>query len=148
MFQCHTTYLCYSPVYCGECSHVWLFSVPLCASLENGLREFGCFRRLLSSTLFHISLYAKLCLKLPLNPSELNTAKWWAYSGKVYRNQWQVNFWSHPNHFFLSNAPHVLYGLRGLPSWAWQKCNRLLRLGHPWGAVTLSRWCEWWYRRM
>ena len=48
----------------------------------------------------------------------------------------------------LSNAPHVLYGLRGLPSWAWQKCNRLLRLGHPWGAVTLSRWCEWWYRRM
>ena len=50
--------------------------------------------------------------------------------------------------FFLSNAPHVRDGLRGLPSWAWQKCNRLLRLGRPWGAVTLSRWCEWWYRRM
>ena len=50
--------------------------------------------------------------------------------------------------FFTSNAPHVLYGLRGLPSWAWQKCNRLLTLGHPWGAVTLSQWCEWWYRRM
>jgi len=33
--------------------------------------------------------------------------------------------------FFLSNAPHVLYGLRGLPSWAWQKCNRLLSLGRP-----------------
>ena len=39
-------------------------------------------------------------------------------------------------------------GLRGPPSCARQKCNRLLRLGRPWGAVTLSRWCEWWYRRM
>jgi len=29
--------------------------------------------------------------------------------------------------FFFSMPPHVLYGLRGLPSWAWQKCNRLLR---------------------
>ena len=37
--------------------------------------------------------------------------------------------------------PHVLCGLRGPPSWAWQECNRLLRLGRPWGAVTLSRWC-------
>jgi len=46
------------------------------------------------------------------------------------------------------NAPTCPCGLRGLPTWAWQKCNRLLRLGHPWGAVTLSRWCEWWYRRM
>ena len=31
----------------------------------------------------------------------------------------------------VSNAPHVLDGLRGLPSLAWQKCNRLLRLGRP-----------------
>ena len=37
--------------------------------------------------------------------------------------------------------PHVLCGLRGPPSWAWQECNRLLRLGRPRGAVTLSRWC-------
>jgi hypothetical protein len=36
--------------------------------------------------------------------------------------------------------PHVPYGLRGLPSRLWPKCNRLLRLGRPWGAVTLSRW--------
>jgi len=50
--------------------------------------------------------------------------------------------------FFPPNAPLVLDGLRGLPSWGWQKCNRLPRLGRPWGAVTLSRWCEWWYRRM
>ena len=50
--------------------------------------------------------------------------------------------------FFLSNAPQVLYGLHGLPSWAWQKCNWLLSLGRPWGAVTLSQWYEWWYRRM
>jgi len=32
---------------------------------------------------------------------------------------------------FSSNAPTCPYGLRGLPSWAWQKCNRLLRLGRP-----------------
>ena len=37
--------------------------------------------------------------------------------------------------------PHVLCGLRGPPSWTWQECNRLLSLGRPWGAVTLSRWC-------
>jgi hypothetical protein len=37
--------------------------------------------------------------------------------------------------------PHVLCGLRRPPSWAWQECNRLLRLGHPWGTVTLSQWC-------
>jgi hypothetical protein len=38
------------------------------------------------------------------------------------------------------------------PSWTswcpfllWPKCNRLVRLGSPWGAVTLSRWGGWWY---
>ena len=28
-------------------------------------------------------------------------------------------------------APTCPCGLRGLPFWAWQKCNRLLRLGRP-----------------
>jgi len=32
------------------------------------------------------------------------------------------------------------------PSPLWLKCNRLLRLGRPLGAVTLSRW-EWWNER-
>jgi hypothetical protein len=27
----------------------------------------------------------------------------------------------------------------------WLKWNRLLILGRPQGAVTLLRWCEWWY---
>jgi hypothetical protein len=38
--------------------------------------------------------------------------------------------------------PHVPYGLRGLPSRLWSKCNRLLRLGRPWGAVNVvpMRW--------
>ena len=31
--------------------------------------------------------------------------------------------------FFLSNATTCPCGLRGPPSWAWQQCNRLLRLG-------------------
>jgi hypothetical protein len=41
--------------------------------------------------------------------------------------------------------PHVPYGLRGSPSRLWSKCNRPLRLGRPWGAVTLSLWRWWWY---
>jgi hypothetical protein len=32
---------------------------------------------------------------------------------------------------FVSMPPHVPYGLRGLPSRLWPKCNRLLRLGRP-----------------
>jgi hypothetical protein len=49
-------------------------------------------------------------------------------------------------HMFLSPMPpHVPHGLRGLPSRLWPKCNRLLRLGRPWGAVTLSQWGGWWY---
>jgi hypothetical protein len=47
--------------------------------------------------------------------------------------------------FFSPTPPHVPYGLRGLPSRLRPKCNRLLRLGYPWGAVTLSRWGGWWY---
>ena len=33
--------------------------------------------------------------------------------------------------FFPPMPPTCPCGLRGLPSWAWQKCNRLLRLGRP-----------------
>jgi hypothetical protein len=50
--------------------------------------------------------------------------------------------------FFFPMPPHVPYGLCGLPSQLWLKCNRLLRLGRPWGTVTLSRWCGWWYMNM
>ena len=46
--------------------------------------------------------------------------------------------------FFLM-PPHVHTKFRGPPSWLWRKCNRLLRLGRPIGAVTFSRWCEGWY---
>ena len=35
------------------------------------------------------------------------------------------------NNFFTPSVPTCPCGLRGLLSWAWQKCNRLLRLGHP-----------------
>jgi hypothetical protein len=47
--------------------------------------------------------------------------------------------------FWGGMSPHVPYGLRGLLSRFWSKCNRLLRLGRPQGAVTFTRWCEWWY---
>ena len=47
--------------------------------------------------------------------------------------------------FFLLMPPHVHTKFHGPPSWLWRKCNRLLRLGRLWGAVTLSRWCEGWY---
>jgi hypothetical protein len=41
--------------------------------------------------------------------------------------------------FFLPMPPHVPYGLRGLPSRLWPKCNQLLRLGRPSFVVRL-RW--------
>ena len=41
--------------------------------------------------------------------------------------------------FFFSNA--TTYPLWTSWSWTWQECNRLLRLGRSWGAVTLSQWC-------
>jgi hypothetical protein len=47
--------------------------------------------------------------------------------------------------FFPLSATTCSSELSGLPSWLWLKCNRLLRLGRPRGAVTLSRWCVWWY---
>jgi hypothetical protein len=50
-------------------------------------------------------------------------------------------------HFFFPMPPHVPYGLRGLPSRLWLKCNWLLRLERSWGAVTLSRWGGWWYMK-
>ena len=46
---------------------------------------------------------------------------------------------------FSLMPPHIHTSFRVPPSWLWQKCNRLLRLGRPWGAVTLSWWCEGWY---
>jgi hypothetical protein len=49
---------------------------------------------------------------------------------------------------FLPMPPHVPCGLRGLPSRLWPKCNQLLRLGRPWGAVTLSRRGGLWYMNM
>jgi hypothetical protein len=54
----------------------------------------------------------------------------------------------HKEVFLWPMPPYVPYGLRGLPSCLWPKCNRLMRLGRPWDAVTLSRWCGWWYMTM
>jgi len=42
-----------------------------------------------------------------------------------------ASLWFHGQYFFLSNATTCPCGLRGSPSWAWQECNRLLRLGRP-----------------
>ena len=54
-------------------------------------------------------------------------------------------FWVWPKYFFSSNATTCSCELSWSPSWPWRNCNRLLRFGRPWGAVTLSRWCEGWY---
>ena len=47
--------------------------------------------------------------------------------------------------FPLPNATTCSYELSWFPSWLWRQCSRFVRLGHPWGATTLPRWCEWWY---
>jgi hypothetical protein len=52
------------------------------------------------------------------------------------------------SNIFLFPMPlHVPYGLRGLLSRLWPKCNRLVKLGRPWGAVTLSGWDVLGWRR-
>ena len=51
--------------------------------------------------------------------------------------------------FFPPNATTCPLRLRGLSPRLrlWLKCNRLLKLGRPVGAVTLSRWEWWWNER-
>jgi hypothetical protein len=56
-----------------------------------------------------------------------------------------MNMFFRENVIFFPMPLHVPYGLRGLPSRLWPKCKRLLKLGRPWGAVTLSPWGGWWY---
>ena len=48
-----------------------------------------------------------------------------------------------PKVYFFSNVTTCPLRLRGPPP-LWLKCNRLLSMGRPVGAVTLSRW-EWWW---
>ena len=48
--------------------------------------------------------------------------------------------------FFPPIPPHVLSDFV-VPPQLWLKCNLLLRLGRPIGAVTLSRWEWWWNER-
>jgi len=49
---------------------------------------------------------------------------------------------------FFSSATTCPLRLRGLPPpGLWLKCNRLLKLRRPVGAVTLSRWEWWWNER-
>jgi hypothetical protein len=95
---CHThpLCLCYNPVYWGECSTVWLFSAPLRANLENRLREFGRFRRPLSSTMLHISLFKKYHIMTPKDSSGWNTVKWWASETAIHHEHTLVIFisWS------------------------------------------------------
>jgi hypothetical protein len=72
-------------------------------------------------------------------------------SKKTDLSSWRAWGWpTRSKHVVLTNIPLFLFfkchhlsfcGLRGPPSWAWQKSNRLLRLGRLWGAVTLSHWC-------
>jgi hypothetical protein len=45
----------------------------------------------------------------------------------------QVLLYVVTNIFYL--MPHVPYGIRGLPSRLWPKCNRLLKLGRPWALL-------------
>jgi len=60
-----------------------------------------------------------------------------------------------PKHveFFIYFFPHQCHHMSSQTSWShppprmWLKCNRLLKLGRPVGAVTLSRWEWWWNER-
>jgi hypothetical protein len=77
-----------------------------------------------------------------LNPRLNSTSACIRVCPPLYSSLYVTNVFSPPM------TPHVPYGFRGPPSRLWPKCNRLLRLGHLWGAVTLSRWGGWWYMNM
>ena len=88
-------------------------------------------------TLFTLSLFRQstsTCLWHICSPSS---------GGILYiYNKWYVLCFSVD--FFFLMPPHVHANFCGPPSWLWRNCNRLLSLGRPWGAVTLSRWCFSW----
>ena len=69
---------------------------------------------------------------------------------RVWRNILRIScasswFFFKQSQIFSLMPPHVHTNFRGPLSWLWRKSNPLLRLGRPWGAVTLSRWCKGWY---
>jgi len=56
-----------------------------------------------------------------------------------------ADFWKCRNMFKrFFQCHHMSSQTSWSPTRLWLKCNRLLRLGRPVGAVTLSRW-EWWW---
>ena len=73
------------------------------------------------------------------------SSHYWLYLTEIVNLKWHfLNLILFGSVMFSLMPPHVHTNFRGPPSWLWRKCNRLLRLGRPWGAVTLSRWCEGW----
>jgi hypothetical protein len=92
-----------------------------------------------------------LCDELISYPEESNWL--WCVFACDLETSWMRSRWSiegcrakykHPP----PNATTCPLRLRGLPPpWLWLKCNRLLKLGRPVGAVTLSRWEWWWNER-
>ena len=73
-------------------------------------------------------------------------SSWWTLWNRYLGSKELRNLFS----FFFSNATACPLRLRGLPPPTprlWLKCNRLLKLGRPVGAVTLSRWEWWWSER-
>ena len=87
------------------------------------------------AVLVNSTLYRCVCVCVSEWVSEW-LSEWvneWTYSRLKFKEE--KYFFSRPM------PPHILCGLRGPPSWAWQEYSRQLRLGRPWDAVTLSRWC-------
>jgi hypothetical protein len=67
----------------------------------------------------------------------------WQHEWREFSDSLYLRFF-----LFPPVPPHVPYGLRGLPSRLWPKCNWRLWLESPRGAVMLSRWGGWWYMNM
>ena len=62
---------------------------------------------------------------------------------------WSVHFMFFHNILLFPPPPmppHVLVYVVVLPPGHGRSVTDFWGWGRPWGAVTLSRWCEWWYR--
>jgi hypothetical protein len=96
-----------------------------------------------SISLFWCLVHRGIYKEEQLGPTFYEKCTRWRISAKADSDDWASwklvsTLWSF---LFGPMPPHVPYRLCGPPSWLWPNCNRLLRLGRPYGAVTLLRWC-------
>ena len=110
-----------------------------------------CWCRSSSGTWRHVDcyIYRHIWVAFCLHLGVFGPCKWRQTSSKTSATIRQYIYIYMYIYIYISNATTCPLRLRGLPPHppAVAECNRLLKLGRPAGAVTLSRWEWWWNER-